>query len=307
MKRPVIIAVMCLIASLVVMFFGFGDTKVSTPIQTHTLALLTQEDTGSFLLQLRYGAEAAAAEAGDKLSIATLNRDAPASQIEELKADGVAAILLYAGDGALVQTAANACADAGLPLVLLDRTAASIPYAATDDGLAGALATQRVQSLQLRRVIYLAGEGTVVESRLSGAQRQFGGSRITEARWDGWANAQALPSDVEPLADKGAAVVALTGEATLAAVYMRTSGLLGPNCPVIGIDASPDSVALLEQGRVSALVLPAPYTMGYRGCGLAISMLTGAGAESVLVEPRLITLDNLYSAENVSVAFPLLQ
>ena len=58
---------------------------------------------------------------------------------------------------------------------------------------------------------------------------------------------------------------------------------------------------------VTALVLPAPYTMGYRGCELAIAALHGDSVASALVEPRLITLGNLYSARNVSIAFPLLQ
>ena len=71
MKKPIILCTVCLLATLAVMFFGFRDTTPEAPVKSRTLTLLTQEDTGSFLLQLRYGAQAAAAEAGDKLTNTT--------------------------------------------------------------------------------------------------------------------------------------------------------------------------------------------------------------------------------------------
>lgn len=310
MKRPVLIAVLCLCASLAVMFIGFHGTQVSVTPKTHTVALLAQEDTGSFLLQLRYGAEAAASEMEDNLSVVTLNRNDPAAQIDELKTDEVAAVLLYAGDDALVTAVTQACALADLPLALLDRTAQNTPYAASDDVLMGKLAAGQAQFLSAARLIYLTGQGTAAEQRLRGATDAQGKNLAASTRWADWANwgdKQNLPDDVRALANQNAAVIALTGEATRAAVRLREQGILGVGNKIIGLDENPEDVSLLEQGLVAALVLPAPYTMGYRGCELAIAAFEGKGAASVLAEPRLITLSNLYSARNVSIAFPLLQ
>lgn len=307
MKRPVIICVLCLIASLAVMFFGFRGTQAKTPAKTQTITLLTQEDTGSFLLQLRYGAEAAAAEAGDKLAIATLNRDNPAAQITGLKAEGVAAVLLYGSDDALVRQVKTACTDAGLPLALLDREEVGSVCVATDETLAGALAAQRVQTLGVADVLYLTDKSLTAAKRLRGATEALEGSLAAVESWDGWADATALPDDVRKLTEGGACVIALTGDATLAAVRLQAYGMLDAANAIIGMDPGSDRVSLIEDGQVSALILPAPYTMGYRGYGLAEAMLDGGNVESVLVEPKLITLVNLYSPENVKVAFPLLQ
>lgn len=307
MKRPVLIAVLCLCASLVVMFVGFHDTQGSSPVKTHTIALLTQEDTGSFLLQLRYGAEAAASEAKDKLTMVTLNRNDPAGQIAELQTDGIAAILLYAGDDALVAAVTKACAADDVPLALLDRTAPETPCAASDDVLMGRLAAGQAQFLSATRILFLTGKDTAAGQRLQGAKDALGKTLAASINWADWADASSLPNDVRILADQNAVVIALTGEATLAAVHLREQGLLGVDNPIIGIDANPEDVTLLEQGLAAALVLPAPYTMGYRGCALAIAALEGGSVTSVMVEPRLITLSNLYSARNVSIAFPLLQ
>lgn len=39
MKKPVLIALLCLCASLVVMFFGFRGTPQSAPAKTHSITL----------------------------------------------------------------------------------------------------------------------------------------------------------------------------------------------------------------------------------------------------------------------------
>jgi len=307
MKRPVIISVLCLIASLAVMFFGFRGSQAKTPAKTKTITLLTQEDTGSFLLQLRYGAEAAAAEVGDKLSISTLNRDDPATQIAALQADGIAAILLYGSDDALTRQVKAVCKELRLPLTLLDREEVGSACVATDETLAGTLAVQRVQTLGVTDVVFLTDNSLMAAKRLRGATDALEGSLADVEIWDGWTNATALPEKVQKLTARGACVIALTGDATLAALRLQANGLLNAANAIIGMDPGSDRVSLVENGQVSALILPAPYTMGYRGYRLAETMLHGGKAESVTVEPKLITLTNLYSPENVKVAFPLLQ
>ena len=308
MKRPVVIAVLCLFASLLVMFFGFHDAKVSAPPHAHTLALLTQEDTGSFLLQLRYGAEAAAAEAGDKLSVVTLNKENPVAQIAELRSEGVgrrccstAAILRWYGrcsKFAPTRTCPLCCSTAAMPRAPALQATRRSPVN---------WQPQQAQALKAPKVLLLTDKSPTATRRMHAAVAALSRSVGGILSWDGWVTSATLPDAVRKQVSEGACVVALTREAMLAAARLRESKQLGANCPIVGIDTGPDNVPLLEQGYVSALVLPAPYTVGYRGCGLAIAMLAGADAQSVLVEPRLITTANLYSAENVSVAFPLLQ
>ncbi len=307
MKKPVLIALLCLCASLVVMFFGFRGTPQSAPAKTHSITLLTQEDTGSFLLQLRYGAEAACNGTGDKLSVLTLDPKDTAGQIEELSKDDISAILLYAGDDALVSEVAQACDEENLPLVLLGRTAENVSCAASDEIMAGRLAVQQARSLNATRVICMTDNSDLTVSRMDGVMDEFASNPDNVLRWDGWQNAQTMTEDVLRFAEQGAAVIALSEDATLAAVKMRSEGLLGSGTLIIAIEANPDQIDLLEKGVLSALILPAPYTISYRGCGMAIAALNGSALKSVLIQPKQITLDNLYSAENVNITFPLLQ
>ena len=307
MKKPVLIALLCLCASLVVMFFGFHGTPQSVPAKTHSITLLTQEDTGSFLLQLRYGAEAACNEAGDKLSVMTLDPKDTAGQIQELSKDDVSAILLYAGNDALVSEVTQACDKENLPLVLLGRTVENVSCAASDEIMAGKLAAQQAKSLNATRVICMTDQSTLAESRMGGVMNEFESNPDDVLQWDGWQNAQTMTEDARLFTEQGAAVIALSGDATLAAVKMRREGSLGSGTLIIGIEGNPDNIELLEKGLLSALILPAPYTISYRGCGMAIAALNGNALKSVLVQPKQITLDNLYSAENVNITFPLLQ
>ena len=307
MKKPVLIALLCLCASLVVMFFGFHTTQQSAPAKTHSITLLTQEDTGSFLLQLRYGAEAAASEAGDKLSVVTLDPKDTAGQIQELSRDGAAAVLLYAGDDTLISEVTQACGGVKLPLVLLGRTTDKQSCAASDEEMAGRLAAQQARSLNATRVICMTDNSALAGLRMNGVINEFGSDPDVVLPWDGWQNTQTMTDAARLFAEQGAAILTLSDDATMAAAKMRREGSLGSGNPIIGIDGNPDNVTLLEQGWISALILPAPYTISYRGCGLAIAALNGSKLKSVLVPPKLITMQNLYSAENVNITFPLLQ
>lgn len=307
MKRPLIICALCLAASLAVMVFGFHTAPAAAPAQTRTFTLLTQEDTGSFLLQLRYGAQTAAADAGDLLVTATLNRDDPAAQVKGLASDGVAAVLLYGSDDTLAAQVTAACEAERLPLVLLDRDSETAPCVATDETQAGALAARQAKLTHAPELLFAYDGTPAAAKRLRGAADALG---LPVSALHGWmcdgADAP-LPEDAAALARRGACVVALTGDATLAAVRLKTGGTLGAGNPIIGADPGESRAALLESGAAVALVLPAPYTIGYRGYRLAESLLGGGDSASVTVVPALITLDNLYSPQNVKIAFPLMQ
>jgi len=306
-KRPLIICLVCLAASLLVMFFGFRGTPETAAAPSRTVALLTQADTGSFLLQLRNGAQAAADETGNKLTLVTVNVSDPAAQIAALQEDGIAAVLLYAESDELISRVLSACTDTGLPVTLLDRQASGFVSASSDEKLAGALAVRQAKTLGCETFVFLAGDG-VASERLSGAADEMGVGPAEPATWYGWKDSGAVvPAEIRKSLDDGAGVIALTGDAIRAAVNLLSDGTLRTGCVIIGVDSGADCVPLLENGQVNAMVLPAPYPMGYLGFQEAENQLAGKRAAVVTTEPRLITPENLYSAEVVKIAFPLIQ
>jgi ABC-type sugar transport system substrate-binding protein len=307
-KKPIILCIICLLAALLIMFYGFQTPQESAARQTNTLALLTQEDTGSFLLQLRYGAQAAAKEAQDTLTVATLAPDDLATQINALKEDGVKAVLLYGASDTLITQVRLVCEAALLPVVLLDREEPDVACVANDEAEAGALATRQALALGAKRLIFLTGENDVALERLRGAADALGEENAGMATFLNWAGADTQWTSVlQQAVDGGACIVTLTSEATLGAVQMLQDGKLTSQNAIIGMDPGSDRVTLLENGIVEGLVLPAPYAMGYSGYMAAEALLSGGQMTEEYTQPQLVTLDNLYNPENVKLAFPLLQ
>ncbi|MDD3411591.1 MAG: substrate-binding domain-containing protein, partial [Eubacteriales bacterium] len=253
--------------------------------------MLTQTDTGSYLLQLRNGVEDAASELGARLTVATFSGDA-LSQLTALKENGISAVLFYPTDDTALPSVKAACEALSLPLTLLGRAADGFAYAASGEREAGALAAQEARRLGGGQAVVLDGSGR----RLEGA-KEAGGSIVLESGEPGtWSQA------AHRLLSEGACVAALTEEATLAAAEWKQSGLL--TCAIVGMDPGPERAALLENGTLAAEVLPVPYAIGYAGMKAACQPETAVSRQTLA--PRLITLETLYDARNVKLSFPLI-
>ena len=185
-------------------------------------------------------------------------------------------MLFYGSDDALLGKVKAACDDAGLPLTLLDREESGVCYAATDEELAGALAVRQARALGAKQIVYLADSSPVAAKRLRGAADEAGVSFAALDTWYGWSlPGAALPETIRTKVTQGAFLIALTGDATLAAAQMKTDGRLDAQAPLIGMDPGSDRVTLIENAQAAALILPAPYTMGYLGFQLAEGLLAG--------------------------------
>ncbi|MDD3411246.1 MAG: hypothetical protein PHY12_10605, partial [Eubacteriales bacterium] len=206
MKKPILVCCLCLLITAAIMLLGFSVKEPERQTSAAHVLMLTQTDTGSYLLQLRNGVEDAAGELGARLTVATFSGDAP-SQLTALKENGISAVLFYPTDDTALPSVKAACEALSLSLTLLGRAADGFAYAASGEREAGALAAQEARRLGGGQVVVLDGSGR----RLEGA-KEAGGSIVLESGEPGtWSQA------AHRLLSEGACVAALTEEATLAA------------------------------------------------------------------------------------------
>lgn len=294
MKRPMILAGICLALSLLLLWWGFEEGPPAPEKGTDTVVLLVENETGAFLLQLKKGAQEAAAQQGIKVKTEVMTPDDLEVQAIRLKHEGVAAALVYAQHP---QGMLAALDGAGLTTVLIDQE---------EQGQAGVVPDQQQGGALLgQAALGYGGDILLVRDAADGWQTQA--SQGFVARTPGAAVRQVAVDQgltAQEMARAGV-VVALSPRATLACARLKQAEDLA--VPLLGYDTGEDRVDMLESGRVQAMVFASPYAMGYRALGLSLVRLQGEGAQTLTTEMVLITRENMYLAQHVKQVFPLLQ
>lgn|GEM_PF-2450615 len=77
MKKPYLIAAALLILTAIIMAIGFREPDEDAPDPAGAYILIVSDDTGAFLMQLRRGAEDAAARLQSRLSLLVAEGDIP--------------------------------------------------------------------------------------------------------------------------------------------------------------------------------------------------------------------------------------
>lgn len=304
MKRPLLICVMCIILCVCLMLLGEPSARQTKAAVSYTITLLSEDDTGAFLSQLKQGAQAAAREYGDRVTATTL-QGSPVELIAQLKSSGTQAVLLLCQSESLRKAALDACKEAHLPVILCGIRMDGQYSVSSNDQLAGALAAQHLLALGCKNVVLLTQRSNAASERLQGASAAVQGVSLYQVPIS---DTPTLDDYAVTLLRGGAGLLALTEEATVYAVEQKKNGALGLTVPIAGMDTGDARSEHIERGMVQGMVLPAPYAIGYvAGRNLHSLLTTGTTELSTPVSPKLITLANLYEAENVKLAFPLLQ
>lgn len=304
MKRPLMICILCILLCVCLMLLGDPSARQAKSGIAYTITLLSEDDTGAFLSQLKQGAQAAAREYGDRLTATTL-QESPNELIAQLKSGGTQAVLLFCQSESLRRATLDACRETQLPVILCGERMDGQYSVSNNDSLAGALAAQHLLALGCKSIVLLTQRSSIASERLQGASAVMQGVSLYQVPIS---DALSLDDIAFTLLRGGAGLLALTEEATLYAVEQKKNGALGLTVPIVGMDTGDARAEHIERGMVQGMVLPAPYAIGYMaGRNLHSLLETGMADISTPVAPKLITLANLYEAENVRLAFPLLQ
>ena len=290
MKRPIIISVVCVAAAVLLLLWGFGQTAPEAGGEAERYALVIRDDTGTFLMQLRKGMQAAADEAGVSLSVIGPGDLSTSSKY-------IALMVLAGVDSPRLSE---------FPTLYIGQTMKDAWCVLHGDSGTGVRLMERALALAPPgQTVLLVDGGNARAAARSGAAEAFAGThgvQVMDYDTDGFT----LPPNC-------AAAVAASPRATQALAAMKRSGTF--DGAVLGVDTGDSRVADLEDGAVTVMALDNPYAMGYlalrkarEGVALTAEQLSaGYSPDPIVVDALLADQQNMYLPENVKQVFPLLQ
>ena len=296
MRKPFVLSLLCVLGALALFFWGFNPQSPPPPSVEGRYILLIDNDTGTFLMQLRKGMQEAAAMQGARLTVSIAAAD-PAAQAAELSAAAPTAVLLLLSDPLPMLTALEA---GDVPALVIHQALRGYVCVVSDDQKSSeALVRYALTLASANQILLLTDEQDPrADERMNGATELVQRSGIQTLPWS---DGMIFPKDFRT-------IVALSSRATLALAEAKSSGFLSPSCQVLGIDPGDARVQVLEKGWSSALAMDNPYAMGYVAIEKAQQLAEDALPPSLhLCDATIIHTDNMYLSENVKLVFPLLQ
>lgn len=281
MKKLLLLSLFCLAGAAALMLTTLSrSSSVSDAGEARRVALLAANETGTFYMQLKQGAQDAAENLDAALVIEIIGASGLGNQIAGLAEDGVAAAIVYCEDGNLTADALSALEAAGIASVTVLDAAGDRAILSDVDADAAALADAAREAGCGRALI--VGENAA----------------LAEAFEKAWNGEILYVDDVGAAAVRpGDCVVALTAEAT------RIAMARAADVPLFGVDTGEAGAEDLETGNIDALLLPRPYAIGY----LAVEAALAGGKGTTYVSAKLVTPETMYLPENVGIVFPLIQ
>ncbi|HIY64954.1 MAG TPA: substrate-binding domain-containing protein [Candidatus Agrococcus pullicola] len=282
------------------------------------IVMLLNDQFDPYYLTLVTGAEAKAAELGvdfDWQAPTTLDVASQTALLQSVAATNPDGIIMSALDADAMVAPMRAVMDSGIPIITVDADvndeSARLGTVRSDGHAVGDAAAEYAIDL-------LGGEGEV------GYVGYIPGIQSVDIRLDGWndgiAEADGITNvgeefaeaDVQENVSKTSAL--LSREPDLDVIFASwTNATIGASqavqqagrdVSVVGVDASPEQVSLLQRGLVSALIVQRPYDMG----GIAIEELftyVNDGVEpqsEVLLDAVVATQENMDDPD-ISVYF----
>lgn len=289
MKRQLILSAFCLIAAVLLLVWGFNQDGQTAPQVKESYALIIDDDTGSFLMQLRKGMQAAAEEFNAQFTVIS-NQSATSL-------DGYAAVMLYLQDPAAWITQNQALVS--VPIIVIGKKLSGYSCVFTED----AATTFEL----LDKASESSPEGLMVVVADQGTERAIVRSEAA-IRWANRREITTVPyaSETVILPESCTIAVATSTQSTLALAAMKRSGDFKGQ--VYGVDTGNNRARDLEDEAISVMLIEKPYAMGYLSMKKACeSNDENPTVESITVGVLLADQSNMYQAENVKQVFPLLQ
>jgi inositol transport system substrate-binding protein len=228
------------------------------------------------------------------------------SQVENFVTQGVNAIILIPPNTDATDPATKLATDAGIPLVYVNRKPANLPegvyYVGSDSIIAGRLQMEWMAE-------QLGGKGSCVLmngnlSQEAAQMRTAGVKEVVEKNPDiqiikedtaNWSRAEglALMENWLSTGDQIDCVAANNDEMAIGALQaIEAAGKLG-QILVGGVDASPDALAMMDEGKLNVTVFQNAAGQGEGGVKTAIALARGETVEQLVwVDYELVTPEN---------------
>lgn len=280
------------------------------------IALIAKANSAEYWLKVKEGADAAGAELGVTVTFngpdTESEGDRQLNQLESAINDAPLGIGLAPQDGAqdgaprLLEQAEAA----GIPVVIFDTPLATsdIPLTtiASDNTGMGAQAAQQLIELS-------GGEGSVAviaHGELGTAgERRDGFVDYLEANAPGMTVVDVQNGESDPAKSRDKAQGILQAHPDLVGFFGTDDdstvaiadevAIKGFETFVVGVDASPDVITLLEEGKIDGVVLQNPFGIGYETVRILFEASQGTQPteKNIVSESVWVTQDNLDSDE----------
>lgn len=272
---------------------GFASTNLSNEYQVY----------------MRQSAEAKAKELG--ISFVGMdgqgNAEKQISQIESFIAEQVNAICLAPTDANACAPAVEKAVAAKIPIIIVNSTVSNLDkatsYVGSDDTEAGKIEMQAIADI-------LKGKGNIVvlhgpignsaeQGRTNGINeilKKYPDIKIIAEQPGNWDRAQGM-SIMENWLQSGKQINAVVGqndEMALGAYKAIESAKKQKDIVVIGIDAIPDALKAVEEGKLVATVFQDAKGQGAKAVEVAVAAAKGEKVEkNYLIPFQLVTKDNI--------------
>jgi len=275
-----------------------------------------------FWEQVRLGAECAATTAGD----VTVQWDGVTAEtdvtgqlnlLQNFVTQGVDGLVYAATDAQVLTDATTAALEADIPVVNIDSGTDpqpdDVPLFATDNEAGAAqaadlLAEQLPDGGEIALLSFQPGTATNdqrVNGFTAGLENHPNLELVAEqSSQSDYNTALSVTENILTANPELDGLFAANEPSVIGAVEaIRQAGRAG-EIAVIGWDASPDEIAALEEGLISALVVQNPFRMGFDGVNAAVALANGETAESGDTGVTFVTQENLESEEVQAVLAP---
>ncbi len=305
MKKPYLIAILCVAVSVALMIWGFRSPQPAAMGVSPRYALVLTEDKGTYVMQLKQGAQTAAAELGVELELYTTEQGASVDEqilhwFVAWETDPPTAILLPPCDEQTMRRAAELAKRWKAPLVQLgqvnEAADASVRFDPMEQGrLLGEALAARGDSIPLR--IYTDGTA-LASARLAGLHQALNKDERIEV---------VEGETIDGLAPLKSHRVAVTGALTAQLWRWEMLRDAMPAGVLWGFDPGDERAECLRYG-CGGLLVDMPYALGYQAVMVARGCVSGDRfAEPVYAPSRVVTPETMYLTENIKLMFPLLQ
>ncbi|MCG8483279.1 MAG: sugar ABC transporter substrate-binding protein [Clostridia bacterium] len=312
MKKKIlsVILAMLMLTALLAGCGGNTDEGSAEPQEeTQKYALLMSHMTNAFTMELSGAVKDKADELGVSLTVFDGENDAAKqiSQAESAISQGYDAIIIEAISVDGIKPAVQAAKDAGIPIVTINQKI-------TQQELANCfVGVSHVEggSIEMEKVVEdLDGKGNIaILLGPMGSDGQIG-------RREGYSNVLESYPDIEIVFEQSAnwktdealklvenwlqtgkeinAIVAQNDGMALGALKAVEDAKLLENIKVYGVDAVPDALAAVQEGRLSATVSQSTTNQGLQAMEACYKIVNGETVpEEIIVGHTLITQDNV--------------
>ncbi|HEX6340369.1 substrate-binding domain-containing protein [Umezawaea sp.] len=269
-----------------------------------TVGLAVSTLNNPYFVELKQGAEEAAAELGVKLTVVDAQNDSTnqVNQVQTFATQGLKAIIINPVDSKQATPAAKAAENANIPLIAVDRSVDDGKVAsevASDNVQGGSLAAVELGRATSGEVVHLQGipGASAARDRGRGFEQGLnsGGIKVVASQPADFDRAKGLDVMTNLLqANPGIKGVFADNDEMALGAIKALGDKAGTQVQVVGFDGTPDGLKAVEDGTMAATVAQQPKVLGRKAVEQAVKAARGEAVQQVVdVEVKVVTKKNL--------------